>query len=255
MSLAPDALGAYPGDFVDQSAILRDLVGTSMHDRSYEDRFNATRIRNLMLSKLRDIYERDDEDAALNLLSSRNSLKVDPDFRIPLGRGRVIMDADLSMLDYHLTVAKGLGFSSLLPNSPSSPRFELALDLKKPYRTFKGKHAMLGFDPAGRMLFIGRCCNEDVFLAMAPNDLLRGHVAPSPPGRSTASSNMSKRHYRQMVMFFAHFLAEIPELSFQVTESVYLQNLTSSEPKFWKVTNALYVFFLSPFPSSLLPCP
>jgi hypothetical protein len=65
-----------------------------------------------------------------------------------------MINTDESMIDYHLTVANQIGFSPLLPNVPSEQRFCFELDLKKPYLGFKGKHVMLGFDPAGLMLFI-----------------------------------------------------------------------------------------------------
>ena len=60
------------------------------------------------------------------------------------------------MIDYHLTVTNLVRFLSILPNAESSHTFEFEMDLKKLYRDFKGKHAMLGFDPTGRMLYVGR---------------------------------------------------------------------------------------------------
>jgi hypothetical protein len=68
---------------------------------------------------------------------------------------------------------------------------------------------MLGFDPAGRMLYIGQCNNEDIFLAMAPNAFLNGYITPSPAGRSSGTSTMSARHYRQAIMMLVYFLAKI----------------------------------------------
>ena len=125
------------------------------------------------------------------------------------------------------------------------------MDLQKPYFAFKGKHAMLGFDPAGSMLYLGRSNDKDVFLAMAPNDFLRGRVKPCPPGHSSGSPVMSKCHYRQMMMMLAHFLAAVPQQEIFNVREVYKQDLDSSDPRFEQITNLLYVF--PDFPSSISP--
>ncbi len=258
ISIVPDTLAAYLNDAVDQSMILGEIIGTSLQDESLEERFNKTPPKRLKLSRLKSLYEKEDETAP-NLLSTRHTIHIDDEFRLPLGSGRVIVNTDESMIDYHLTVANCMGFSPLLPNAPSSHRFSFDMDLKRPYFSFKGKHAMLGFDPAGSMLSVGHCQNEDVFLAMAPNEFLRGRTEPTAPGHSTASPLMSKRHYRQMVMMMVHFLALLPERAFLNICSVYEQDLDSSKPDFHLITDALYVFRFMPtvpsFPSSFYSSP
>lgn len=238
LSTVPEDLEAEPQDAVDQSTILTGIVGTSRYEDTSEARFYAMPVNPVSLSKLKQLYEKKDKKA-VDLLSGRHTVSIDDDLRIPLGTGRVNMNTDVTKIDYHLTVANGIGFSSILPNVRSDHRFSLDLNLKRATFAFKGKHAMLGFDPTGSMLFIGQCHGEDVFLAMAPNEFLRGHVGPFPPGRSSGSSVMSKRHYRQMVMMFAHFLAQIPNLSFQVYGEVYQQDLNSETANFSMRTNAL----------------
>ena len=108
-----------------------------------------------------------------------------------------------------------------------------------PIKDLKCKNAMLGFDPTGRMLFLGHCRNKDIFLAMAPNDFLRGHYTPTCAGYSTDPTNMSRRHYCQTVMLLAHFLAKVKELSFLNTDPIYEINLDSEYPDFEFVTDIL----------------
>src|SRR6202007_637888 len=120
------------------------------------------------------------------------------------------MDTKTSMIDYQLTVGKEMGLSALLPNRQGDHGFYFGLDLQKPTKAFKGKHGMLGFDPAGRMLYIGTQGREDVFLAMAPRGFFKRGFATCAPGFATGSGTMSTRHYRQMVMMFAHMLAQLP---------------------------------------------
>jgi hypothetical protein len=113
------------------------------------------------------------------------------------------------------------------------------MDVHKRYREFKGKNAMLGFDPAGKMLYLSCCRNEDIFLAMAPNCFLQGHFTPTRAGYSTGKSNMSLRHYRQTVMMLVHFLVQIPELAFYTPLDVYGQSLDAESKDFTGITDTL----------------
>jgi hypothetical protein len=244
ISLVPDDLAAYPGDALEQSAILTEIIGTRIRERSFEERFNNMPQNRLKLSALRSLYNARDK-RAVNLLSTRHTVQIDEEFKVPLGTGQAKINTDQSMIDYRLTVANSIGFSALLPNAVSSINFCFTMDLQRPYTSFKGKHATLGFDPAGSMLYIGRRNDEDVFLAMAPDAFLRGETEPCPAGFTSGSPVMSKRHYRQMVMMLAHFLECIPHLAFANTFSVYEQDLESSKPNFERITNILYVFCLS----------
>jgi hypothetical protein len=243
ISLIPDELAAYPDDTIAQSAIMKTIVGTSRQGEYSEKAFNEMPLKSILLSKLGELYERDDPEA-VNLLSCRHVIEIDKDLQAQLGNGQTLMNTDETMIDYQMTVANCVGFSPLLPNAPSGHQFEFEMDLKKPFNTFKGKHATLGFDPAGCMLYLGQCRNDDVFLAMAPNEFLGGHTQPTPSGSSSASPLMSRRHYRQVLMMIVYFLSLIPQCSFYILKdtSVYELELDSSKPCFERITETLYVF-------------
>jgi len=244
ISIVPDTFVAYPEEAVNQSEVLAEMIGNVSHNYSALDEFNNTRVNRLKLSALKSLYEKKDKNA-LNLLNKRHTVHIDEEFRLRVGTGQIHLNPDHSMIDYHLAVANRIGLSPLLPNLTSAHRFTFEMDLQKPYFGFRGKHATLGFDPAGRMLFIGRCSNEDVFFAMAPNAFLHGETAPVPAGRSSGPSTMSRRHYRQMVMMMAHFLGKLPEHPFLTEERFYEQDLNSNSPEFDKLTDVLYVPFIS----------
>jgi hypothetical protein len=242
ISLIPDTLAADPDDTLPQSDVLKELTGTAVDPSSFA-KFNSMRVHTLKLSKLKTFYDKKDKNV-LSLLSKRHSIVIDDEFRLKMGAGQIRMNTKSSMIDYHLTVANCIGFSPLLPNAQSHHLFEFKMDLKKQIREFKGKHAMLGFDPAGRMLFIGTRDNEDVFLAMAPSEFLQGEIKASHHGRPTSSPVMSRRHYRQTVMMIAHFLADLPEHSYlNHTDGVFVQDLESEHANFHLSTDALYVPF------------
>jgi hypothetical protein len=196
------------------------------------------RPRPIKLSKLKAFYDNKDTNV-LSLLATRHEVVIDDGFRLKMGAGQIRMNTRSSMIDYHLTVANCVGFSPLLPNLLADHHFCFDLNLKLPIKDFKVKNAMLGFDPAGCMLYLGHCRNEDVFLAMVPNEFLQGHFTPTRPGYSTGSSVMSRRHYRQTVMMLAHFLAMIEELPYLNTSPVYELSLDSEHPNFGRITDVL----------------
>jgi hypothetical protein len=128
------------------------------------------------------------------------------------------MDTSSTMLDFQLTVANQMGFSSILPNRVNAHTFSFTMDLKKPNHEFHGKHSMIGFDTKGSVLYIGHAMNLDVYLAMAPNNFLSGDTPARPAGYSTGSSLMSTRHYRQIVAMIAHFLGKVSERAYYTLE-------------------------------------
>jgi hypothetical protein len=194
IAIVPEALQVDDGDeATPQSRVMREIVGAKI-DLTSLDEFYKMTPKELKLSTLERFHTRRDKNA-LSLLASRHNVVVDEAFTLKMGAGQIRMDTTSSKIDYHLTVGNCLGLSPLLPNARSDPRFTFEMDVKGNIREFKGKHAMLGFDLAGRMLYIGKCRGEDVFLAMAPNEFLEGHYQPTRAGYSTGKSQMTRRHY------------------------------------------------------------
>lgn len=204
------------------------------------DSFNRSPVYNLNLSRLKALYEKQDV-SAVNLLHQRHKIHIDDHFRLKVGAGQLCMDTTKSKLDYHLTVANCIGLSPILPNAASNHQFSFKMNLKKYEKVFKHKHAMLGFDPAGRMLYLGTRKNEDIYLAMVPNDFLTGHVTPPSPGYSSGSPCMTKRHYRLIVLMILHFLERISDLPYVNDFPVHSQDLEAADATFNSISNALYV--------------
>jgi hypothetical protein len=238
VSRVPEHLAVDGEEAVPQSRILEEIIGTTLVNAWRVDEFNDQQVKILKLSQLKRFYEEDDQ-TVVNQLSWRHQIEIDKEFMVPVGTGKLRMNTDVTMLDYQLTVGRCIGFSPLLPNVAGAHLFGFMMDLKKPYKDFKGKNAMVGFDPKGRMLYIGHATNEDIYLAMAPNEFISGDYEACRPGHSTGSSMMSRRHYRQVVMMLTHFLEGLPERSYMNTQSVYKQDLDSPEAKFELITNAL----------------
>lgn len=240
----PEAYLAELGDHVKQSAVLENLISTSLQATVAPDPFEEKSLYGLKLSKLKDFYESGDS-AVTSLLSNRHQIVIDKKYKLKFGKNEISMDTTHTMIDYQLVVANCIGFRVLLRNAANDVGFGFNMDLKHPHRAFKGKHGMVGFDTKGRMLHLGRVNNEDVYLTMAPNGFLTRELELCAAGYSTGSSVMSRRHYRQMVMMLAHFLSMIPELAYTVRGSVYEQDLEHEDPKWSHVTNIMCVIPLS----------
>ena len=229
---------AEPEDRVQQSEVLNNIIATTLEDPADIDAFNEKRCHNLKLSQLKRAYENNDTHA-LELLSRRNRIVIDKKFLLEFGHRQILLDTSKTMLDYQLTVANGIGFDSLLPNAASAHRFYFNMDLKKPIVEFKGKHVMVGFDTKGKMLYLGQLNGEHVYLTMAPNEFFLRHFEPCAAGYSTGGSTMMRRHYRQIVMMLAYFLAKIPELAYSNIGNVYDQDLEDARPAWSMITNVM----------------
>ncbi|KAH9028468.1 hypothetical protein EDB83DRAFT_2678647 [Lactarius deliciosus] len=227
-----------------QGEVLTEILANRLENWGEEDPFNEKRVHKVKLSDLHLQYlmeEKERKQKALRLLTVRNEIVIDADMKLPVGKGQVIMTTDRTMLDYELTVGSEVGLGGVLPNARTAKHFMLELDLQQPLREFRGKRGMVGFDTQGKMLYIGRARNEDVFVAMAPNTFIWCEVEPCRAGHNTGRPQLSRRHYRQVVMMFAYFMAKIPELSFATPQgtSVYELNLESAKVKWDQVTNIL----------------
>ncbi|KAI9433362.1 hypothetical protein H4582DRAFT_2061155 [Lactarius indigo] len=191
---------------IGQGEVLTEILANRLEDWGEEDGFNSKRAHKVKLSEMQRQYmmeEKERKRKGLRMLTVRNQIEIDADMKLPVGKGQVIMTTERTMLDYELTVGSVVGL--------------------------------------GAMLFIGRARNEDVFVGMAPNEFIRCEVEPCSAGYKTGRPQLSRRHYRQVVMMFAYFMGKIGELSFATPEgrSVYELNLESGSVKWEEVTNVL----------------
>ena len=80
-------------------------------------------------------------------------------------------DIPSHFIDMLVVVSRGIGLGTLLPNSGSDLDWEFKLDMSKNcFRDFTVARAKLGFNPSGRMLWVGTTTmSEDVWIALVPN--------------------------------------------------------------------------------------
>ncbi len=189
-----------------QEDILRVLfAGQSGVPDSIGD-FHARNPRPIPLSTLRKMNRTGSSERAMALLSQRSEIIVDDQYLIdPMHRDRAWYCAR-AYLDFLLMVPRGLGFAAFLPPGNQEvgafDGIEFILHLGTPRRMWKAKYGQLGFDPTGRMLYIGTCRDEDIWLAAAPDEF-GGDERIQP---TTGDSRMTASKYHIWLMFLAYTL-------------------------------------------------
>ena len=225
-------------DAYTQDDVLRDLFQGGIVPENEQDQFESLPLRNIRLSRLKDIYTNKQLSEAIRYLDYRCKIKIDPDMQVPFDDKDIFWGLREHRLDFLLTVSASIGLWAATPNVLVDHNYMFNLDFGKPYRDFKGKYGKIGFDPKGRFLFLGKSRNDDVWLARAPlsffgntsEDLAAGHV--------TGDTRLATKHYRMLVMFFAHILSRLADRAFTCI-NMYGISLTDANPCFFIHTNIL----------------
>lgn len=239
----PEHLRADDGDGAQQHIIL---------DAICANKFNDLLVKKVLLSKLKNDFEKNNVNAALDLLRSRWEVEFDIDYQYSAHDPYMAYSFTGHYLDFLMVLSKGTGFGACLAPSPNDMTFVFHLDLHQPHRALKMKHIDLGFPVYRNALFIGRSRGKDqVYIVMAPNTFLDHSPGDDPlyfddttPHNGPKLTNMSGRHYFMLVMYMAFIYQEhFPDCD------VYCNNpYPNLEEHAWRnvhnATNILYVALL-----------
>ena len=201
-------------DHVSQEELLQAIFQSNVVPEAERDTYERLQPHCLRLSRLREAYCKKQSSQAIHYLTTRNKIKIDADLHVPSDDDHLLWRLNDHCLDYILVVSGFIGFWAATPNVPVDHNYVLTLDLSKPYRDYKGKYGKLGFDPKGRMLYIGKCKNDDVWLALAPWEFIDSIDEGPPAGHVTGDTRLSKKHYHMMIMFLAFMLESISDRGF-----------------------------------------
>jgi hypothetical protein len=154
------------------------------------------------LSYFRRIYETKNVTVATRLLSRRCRVDYDdPESTTPSDSVDVQWKVERHFIDMMVCVAKDIGFGAVLPNQNVNSLYSIQLDFSKHGKCFRTKKVKLGFNPSGRMLWIGKIpSRDDIWIAWKPKNDDKDEA------EKWDSSCLSKRHYRIMFMLFAYLL-------------------------------------------------
>lgn len=230
MTEIPDNFMIDPDERLSQRAIMSEIVGNTMETSDRVDEFNKKTVHPIRLKTLKRIAEGKDDEQALLTLCKRSRIVIDDEFLLSFGEGKVLINRDKTKLDYTLVVGNGIGLGAMLPKTANAVEFSFELDLHNPRSAFNGKHGMVGFDTKGRMLYVGKCMSDRVFIAMAPKTFARRTEPRCAAGYSSGPSQMSRRRYRQVVLMMLHFLTKIRERSYMFHQpNIYNYDLDAEE--------------------------
>ena len=171
------------------------------------------------------------------MLGNRTRILIDPDLIMQPAEDRLVRDSDRSVIDFMLCVGDRIGFDAAIPTE-ANRLWTASLNLRSPYRDFKCKYGCLGFDPTGRMLYLGQRDSEDIWLGMLPRSFLDSYDDNLPAAYSSGDTCLTARHYRQLVMIIASVLHHMHNWAFYCHD-IYEIDLDGALPYFEKFTDVM----------------
>lgn len=168
------------------------------------------------LSALRDAYNAQSHLTPLKTMNTKAKLSIDNDMIHLPTVDRLLWKTNTHYLDYLLAVASKAGLWPTIPNVAHDHNFLIQINLNRRYQQFRGKHGRLGFDPAQSMLYFGKCRNDDVWLGLAPKDIITGGCEPIAAGTCSGPTPLPMRRWRMIIDFLASCLATIPGKSYSL---------------------------------------
>ncbi|KAI6038200.1 hypothetical protein EDC04DRAFT_2896706 [Pisolithus marmoratus] len=181
----PDALGADDG--TTQEDLRWAISYEHIETTTMVQNFHKSLKHEVALSKLRTIFETGASQKAISRLMRRQSIKVDDMFLHDHDDANLAWRAMDHHLDLVILVTEAVGLHAILPTVDSDPTYTFKLDLHHPQRQWRAKHVDLGFDPSGRMMYLGTHYQEEVWMAMVP----RSFVAVRQWGIDNRRDNMA----------------------------------------------------------------
>jgi hypothetical protein len=197
-----------------QSDLLEAALTTSLYNqrRLTDAEFFNQECRTYSLANMQKIYDRNDKPSAIQLLSKRHKIDwVTSQFHISNQNPLVVWSNPDHYIDMLVFVSRDIGLSILLPNERDIA-FTFQFDFTNRQRQFSAKFAKLGFDAKSSFLWVGKSnSHDDVFVAWAPIDSLVENGEEVEVGLSTGKTELSLKHYRITIMFFAFVMSKLED--------------------------------------------
>ena len=197
--------GPSSDQFHQEDLLTRSLGDASPHDADYRRTFDGT----ASLSLFGSAYNSNDKNFALAQLQRRTMIKYDNESLDPMNPEAMVWNMNKHYLDMLVAVSSSLGLWAIMPDVIQDIHYEFKLVPGKHFRDYKVKRAMLGFDPTGRMLWLGTSREEDVWLAMCPVAVTRGHILAFGDAPKNKSTRLSTAHYRMVMAFMISCLDDL----------------------------------------------
>lgn len=168
------------------------------------EEFYKKPVTRVKLSVLQKDYEGNKERVALQRLRERYEVAIDKTYLHNVVDPNLAWGTRDHYLDFLVLVSGSIGLHVALPKDPVS-NYAFMLDLHQRDRLWGVHDADLGFDPTGRMLYIGTYLEDEIWLAMVPRsftDRSSDEEADMTSLGGTTKS-LSERHYCMVISFLA----------------------------------------------------
>lgn len=193
-------------DSLAQSQAMEAVLFAGKRDLDEDRGFFEQRSERKPLAYFQGIYEARNIAAAIKLLSKRSQVDYDlPAYRTPSDSDEVSWKVERHFVDMMVCVGREIGLGVTLPNQNVDSFYSVDMDFSKQSKRFRAKNVKLGFNPSGRMLWIGKMpSGDDIWVAWKPK-----HCEDGEEEEKWTSSCLPNKHYRVSFMFFAFLLKKI----------------------------------------------
>jgi hypothetical protein len=168
----------------------------------------------LKLSALQRTYDSKNRYTALQHLRERAFIEIDGQYKHPNDGRKVMPDGPIRMdvnefyLDFVMYTSRYLGLGAIVPNAEAHHNWTFTLALKDQHHFFSQKHGLIGFDTTGKMIYLGKCQQEAVWIAFAPDDFVSSSDH-SPANKKFLATHVTAAQHRKFCLFMAKCLADL----------------------------------------------
>ena len=124
--------------------------------------------------------------------------------------GYVKMDIDDHCIDFIQFVGRYIGLSAIIPNNNVDISWTFKMQLPSQAYNFKStKHGRLGFDPAGRMIFLGYCRQQTVWIAIVHESFFRPDLGDTAPPGTSSGHHVTRNQFRKFCLYLAACMSHL----------------------------------------------
>ncbi|KAF8054494.1 hypothetical protein FPV67DRAFT_1682577 [Lyophyllum atratum] len=176
---------------------------------SFKEKFKEMPVRPIKLSELRRRYEHQEHPKSIRSLGQRHKIVLDDESIFPSNADNLFWKSTNHFLDFRMIVSTSMGLDALIPGGPNH-NWSFTFTVSSAYRVWRTNYGKLGFDPNGRMLHIGRCQQEDVWIAFAPLAFVLGTLTEEDPAPDPkANTRVASTRVRQWLAFVCSIFHEM----------------------------------------------
>lgn len=215
---APFDVGQVPDyqqvdDPVPQQDVLAAIQRETRSDRNYAEEFNSRSVYDRRLSSLEMYCKEDRAGHAISWLKERGRLVVDQQYLLPRDDPDVIPYVKDHFIDFVLYMGNRTGLDALLPPPQVLVHhvFHVTWSFSQRNKLWSDSVGIdLSFSTTGRMIFLGKRFQEEIWIAFPPRGLFEdNNQLPDMAPLNAPTTALDPRHQYMFIMFCAYLFAKL----------------------------------------------